>query len=98
MHIGGEYRLNKSFSLRAGYENYPSVYKAAYLNTTNVNSNTSYSTVAGGFGFRQGNFFFDATVKHIISDENLKLYPGSPEMAKYAATQNNVIFTLGYKF
>ena len=98
LHIGGEYRLSKSFSLRAGYENYPSVYKTAYLNTTNLNSDTSYSTVAGGFGFRQGNVFFDATVKHIISDENLKLYPGSPEMAKYATTQNNVIFTLGYKF
>jgi len=98
LHIGGEYRVSKSFSLRAGYENYPSVYKTAYLNTANVNSNTSYSTVAGGFGLRQGNFFLDATVKHIISDENLKLYPGSPEMAKYATTQNNVIFTLGYKF
>ena len=98
LHIGGEYRVNKSFSLRAGYENYPSVYKTAYLNTANVNSNNSYSTIAGGFGFRQGNMFFDATIKHIMSDENLKLYPGSPEMVKYSTTQDNVIFTLGYKF
>jgi hypothetical protein len=98
LHIGGEYRVNKSFSLRAGYENYPSAYKSSYLNTANVNSNTSYSTLSGGFGFRQGNVFFDAAIKHITSDENLKLYPGSPEMVKYATTQNNVIFTLGYKF
>lgn len=98
LHIGGEYRVNKNFSLRAGYENFPSVYKTSYLNTTNLNSNTSYSTVAGGFGFRQGNVFFDATIKHILNDENLKLYPGSPEMAKYATTQDNIIFTLGYKF
>jgi len=98
LHIGGEYRVSKSLSLRAGYENYPSVYKSSYLNTPNINSNTSYSTVSGGLGFRQGNVFFDAAVKHSISDENLKLYPGSPEMAKYASTQNNVIFTIGYKF
>ncbi len=98
LHIGGEYRVSKSLSLRAGYENYPSVYQSSYLNTSNINSNTSYSTVSGGFGFRQGNVFFDAAVKHSISDENLKLYPGSPEMAKYSTTQNNVIFTLGYKF
>ena len=98
VHIGGEYRVSNSFSLRAGYENYPSVYKSSYLNTANVNSKASNSTVSGGFGFRQGNVFFDAAVKHIISDENLKLYPGSPEMVKYTTTQNNVIFTLGYKF
>lgn len=98
LHIGGEYRVNKSLSLRAGYENYPSVYKSAYLDTNNLNSDASYSTVSGGLGFRQGNFFFDATVKHIITDEYLNLYPSAPEMAKYATTQNNVIFTLGYKF
>ena len=98
LHIGGEYRVNSSFSLRAGYENYPSAYKSSYLNMANVNSSASNSTVSGGFGFRQGNVFFDAAIKHIMSDENLKLYPGSPEMVKYATTQNNVIFTLGYKF
>jgi len=98
LHIGGEYRLNNSFSLRAGYENYPSAYKSTYLNKANVNSSASNSTVSGGFGFRQGNVFFDAAIKHIMSDENLKLYPGSPEMVKYATTQDNVIFTLGYKF
>jgi len=98
LHIGGEYRVNPSFSLRAGYENFPSVYKSSYLDTPNVNSNSSYSTVSGGFGFRQGNVFFDAAVKHIISDENLKLYPGAPAMAKYETTQNNLIFTIGYKF
>ncbi len=98
LHIGGEYRVNKSFSLRAGYENFPSVYQKSYLDEKNMNSDASYSTISGGFGFRQGNVFFDAAVKRMISDEYLKLYPGAPELAKYATTQNNVIFTLGYKF
>jgi hypothetical protein len=99
LHIGGEYRVNNSFSLRAGYENYPSVYKSKYLDTPNPNKNNSYSTVSGGFGFRQGNVFVDAAIKHIImNDEYLNLYPGAPEMAKYETTQNNLIFTIGYKF
>lgn len=100
LHIGGEYRVNKMFSLRAGYENFPSVYETTYLNKVSPNSDTSYSTIAGGFGFKQGNFFFDAAIKRVMNSEFLKFYPdpSATEMAKYETTQNNVIFTLGYKF
>lgn len=98
LHIGGEYRVNPNFSLRAGYENYPSVFKSTYLNQNNMNKNASYSTVSGGFGFKQGNVFFDAAVKHTISDEYMNLYPDAPGMAKYSTNLNTVIFTLGYKF
>ncbi len=105
LHVGGEYRVNKNFSLRAGYENFPSASKSSYINNDNLkienpNSNTSYSTIAGGFGFRQGSFFFDATVKRIMNEEFLKFYPdpSAAEMVKYATSQNNVIFTLGFKF
>lgn len=98
LHLGGEYRVNNTFSLRAGYENFPSVYKTSYLNATNMNSNTSCSTISAGFGFKQGNFFLDGTVKHIMNDEYLKLYPGATNLAKYVSIQDDLIFTLGYKF
>ncbi len=98
LHLGGEYRVNKNFSLRAGFENFPSVYQSSYMDTKNMNSNSSYSTVSGGFGYKQGNIFFDTAIKRIMNDEYLKLYPGSPDMANYTSTQNEVIFTLGYKF
>ena len=98
LHIGGEYRVNKNFSLRAGYENFPSVYQSSYQNAGNKNSDTSYSTISGGFGYKQGNFFFDATLKHTMNDEYMKLYPGAIDMAKYESSLNNVIFTVGYKF
>lgn len=100
LHIGGEYRVSKNFSLRAGYENFPSVYKESYQNTTNPNGDSKYSTVSGGFGFKQGNIFFDATVKRIMSEDYLKFYPDpyANEMIDFNTTQNNVIFTLGYKF
>ncbi len=93
LHLGGEYRVNNFFSLRAGFENFPSMYKSSTFNS-------SYSTVSGGFGFRQGNFFLDAAVKRIMSQEYLKFYPdpSATEMVKYNSTQNNVILTLGYKF
>lgn len=98
LHLGAEYRVSPSFSLRAGYENYPSAFKSTYLDQNNLNKNASYSTISGGFGVRQGNVFFDAAVKHAWSDEYLNLYPSAPEMAKYNTKQNSVIFTLGYKF
>ena len=98
LHLGGEYRVNKTFSLRAGYENFPSVYKSSYLNASSTNSNTSYSTISGGFGFKQGSFFLDAAVKHMMNDEYLKLYPGAVDMVKYNTNQNSVILTFGYKF
>jgi hypothetical protein len=94
LHIGGEYRVNRNFSLRGGYENYPSVYKSS----SNQNSKVSYSTISGGFGFKQGNVFFDGTIKRSMNDEYLKPYQGAISMAKYTTNQNQVILTLGFKF
>lgn len=98
LHLGAEYRVSPTFSLRAGYENYGSAFKSSYLNQKSMNSNSSYSTISGGFGVRQGNVFFDAAVKHVITDEYLNLYPSAPEMAKYDTKQNSLVFTIGYKF
>jgi len=83
IHLGGEFRMSKSFSLRGGYEYFPSVYEKTYLGSFNPNSDLSYSTFSGGFGFRQGNVFFDATYKRIMDSENTKLYPDAINMAKY---------------
>jgi hypothetical protein len=98
LHLGGEFRVNKNFSLRAGYEYFPSMYKSSYGSVSNPNAQTSYSTISGGFGYRQGNFFFDAALKRAMNEEFLKLYPGAANMAQYETAQNNVIFTIGYKF
>jgi hypothetical protein len=96
LHIGGEYRVNKFFSLRAGYENFPSVFKSGF-----DNSKSTHSTISGGFGFKQGNVFFDAALKRsMVENVYEKFYPDPNEynMAKYSTNQNNFIFTLGYKF
>ena len=95
LHIGGELRVNSVFSLRAGYENYPSAFKSNYKNSI-ANS----SSISGGFGFKQGDFFFDASMKRNMSENYVKIYPdpSADEMIKNSVTKNNVIFTLGYKF
>ncbi len=98
LHIGGEYRVNKNFSLRAGYENYPSAYKSEYMNAANPNSGASYSALSCGFGLKQGNFFFDTAIKSGMNKDYLKPYPGAIDMVKYESTQNDLIFTFGYKF
>jgi hypothetical protein len=104
LHVGSEFKVDKGFSLRAGYEYYPSAYRSSYINdetsttVSNPNSDASYSTVSGGFGFRQGNVFFDAAYKHIFSKEYANLYIDQSEMAEYKSKQNSLIFTLGYKF
>lgn len=98
LHVGGELRMSKNFSLRGGYEYFPSAYEANYQDETNPNTDASYSTFSGGFGFRAGSVFFDAAYKHVVDTENVKLYPGATNMAQYDTQQNNVIFTLGYKF
>lgn len=98
LHVGGELRMSKSFSLRGGYEYFPSPYKVDFREAYNPNSIASYSTFAGGFGFRQGNVFFDAAYKRVVNEEHSKLYPGAITMAQYETTKNNVMFTLGFRF
>lgn len=98
IHLGGELKLDPSFSLRGGYEYFPSVYKKSYLNENSPNLDASYSTFSGGFGYRQGGVFFDVAYKRIVNEENAKLYPGATNMAKYETSKNNVMFTLGFRF
>jgi long-subunit fatty acid transport protein len=98
LHVGAELRANKNFSLRGGYEYFPSPYKESYVENYNPNSDASFSTFAGGFGFRQGGVFFDAAYKYIVNDEHEKLYPGALNMARYETKKHNVMFTLGFRF
>lgn len=93
LRVGGEYRLNSLVSLRAGYENYPTAFKSDYLN-----SKAKSYAYSGGFGFKQGSFFLDATWKRYFDEEYSKLYPGDINMAHYKSDKTNVIVTLGYKF
>jgi len=98
LHLGAELKLDQNFSVRGGYEYFPSVYKKSYLNENSPNLDPSFSTFAGGFGYRQGGMFFDIAYKMVVNDEYSKMYPGAENMARYETTKNNVMFTLGFRF
>jgi hypothetical protein len=98
LHLGAELKLDPNFSIRGGYEYFPSVYKKSYLNQNNPNLDASYSTFSGGFGYRQGGVFFDVAYRRLVNEEYAKLYPGAINMAQYETSKNNLMFTLGFRF
>ena len=102
LHIGGEYRVNNVFSLRGGYEYFPSPYKSVAFGTDQMNSDSNTSTYSAGFGVKAGGFFFDAAYKYIENTSYLELYQVpdgvSSPMAKMDYKNNNITFTLGFRF
>lgn len=100
LHVGGEYRIDKNFSLRTGYEFYQSAFNPSYLEENGQKAGKPVSIYSGGLGFKQGNLFMDVTYQHVADQESIKLYPdvNANEMVQYDTNKNNVIFTLGYKF
>ncbi|WP_163707058.1 OmpP1/FadL family transporter [Mangrovibacterium lignilyticum] len=102
LRVGGEYRVNNLFSLRGGYEYFPSAYNTNAFGTTQMNANSDTHTYSAGFGIKSGGFFFDAAYKHIDNTNYLELYEvpsgvTSP-MAKLDYKNNYVTFTLGFRF
>ncbi|HKJ43405.1 MAG TPA: outer membrane protein transport protein [Sunxiuqinia sp.] len=97
IHVGVEYRLTDGFSLRGGYESYPSPFNSYAFGSNQPNSGITNSTVSGGIGFRQGGFFFDAAYKHAMNDNYTEVYSGS-DQAKFSATKDRLIMTFGFRF
>ncbi len=102
IHIGGEYRLTDSFSLRGGYEYYPSPFNQNAFGADQPNSNANESAISAGFGWKQGGFFFDMAYKHSTSTNYLNLYdvPESVEapVGKFENMSDYATFTLGFRF
>lgn len=97
LHVGAEYRLSKEFSLRGGYEYYPSPIRSNYQSTTMDTSDANSSTVSGGLGFRQGGFFLDVAYKHGLDKNYAEIYSGS-DLGRFKITNDQVIMTVGFRF
>jgi long-subunit fatty acid transport protein len=95
--LGAEYRLTKDFSLRGGYEYYPSPYREMAFDTTQPNSRIDNSVMSAGLGYRQGGFFFDLAYKHVMDESYSELYSGS-DMVNYDIANDQLIMTLGFRF
>ncbi len=105
LRLGGEYRLTDAFSLRAGYELYPSAYNSQAFGTSQPNADANMNIYSCGLGYRQGGFYFDAAFRHAESTAYDMLYPApvsndypDPEMASFKSVKDNLMFTFGFKF
>ena len=103
--LGGEYRVTDVFSLRAGYEYYPSAYNKYAFDSTQPNADVNMNIYSCGFGYRQGNFYFDTAFRYSDSKAFDMLYPApvsnyypTPEMASFNTLKGSVAFTFGFRF
>ena len=97
LHLGAEYRLTNEFSLRGGYESYPSPFNSQAFNSSQPNSGITNSAVSAGLGFHQGGFFLDMAYKHAMGENYSEIYTGS-DLAKFTANKDQLIMTLGFRF
>lgn len=107
IHVGGELRLSEYFSLRGGFEYFPSPYKNNAYGFEQPNGDANTYTYSGGIGWKAGSFFVDLAYKHIKNENYLNLYDvpetDNPEnytspTAKFKNLSDYITFTLGFKF
>jgi hypothetical protein len=103
--LGGEYRLTDLFSVRAGFEHYPSAFNSEAFGATQPNADYNYNTYSAGLGYKSGGFFLDLAYRYSVSSDKNLLYPSpltneypAPEMAKFDKNINKVLVTIGFRF
>lgn len=106
--LGAELKLSENFALRAGYgivtpATAKNARKLMPLSTTRtdpeyfLDKNTNY--YSGGFGYREGNWFFDFA--YMLKNNNQDFYAYNLQGASKATVNtktNNFIATIGWKF
>ncbi|MGQ8337969.1 OmpP1/FadL family transporter [Sunxiuqinia sp. A32] len=97
LHLGLEYRIDNNFSLRGGYERYPSPFNKNAFGEFQPNSNADDSAISAGFGWKQGGFFLDAAYKHEMNEQSHEVYAGS-DLAKFNTKLDDFVFTVGFRF
>ena len=94
LRAGLEYRVSSALSLRGGFANFGNPYK-----TSSVDE--SYNIYSGGFGIRQGNFFFDAAYSYSDKDESY-VYYNTPDVSSGKVNledkNHQMRLTFGFKF
>ncbi|MCG6189297.1 OmpP1/FadL family transporter [Maribellus maritimus] len=105
LRLGGEYRLTNAFSLRAGYELYPSAYNDEAFGASQPNADSKLNIYSAGLGYRNGGFYFDMAYRYYDMLAYDMLYPApvtsnyaDPAMAEFNTVKNRLLFTFGFKF
>lgn len=93
--IGAEYKVDNSFSLRAGYANNGSPIK------DDKKSYFATKMYSGGLGYRVGDYYIDATYQRVESNTDISAYTlndFSEPVANIKVARNNVFLTFGVRF
>ena len=106
--LGGEYKVDNNFSIRAGYAFSGSLVtdearKLLQPNTMRTDleffNQKSIAYYSLGFGYRETNWYFDAAFQQRVLNEDF--YPFNSTAitpASLTSTNNNFIATLGFRF
>nr|WP_294893929.1 outer membrane protein transport protein [uncultured Pedobacter sp.] len=93
--IGGEFKLDKSFLLRAGFHSTGNPYQGKSDKDYTVNS------ISGGLGYRFGNYYLDAALINSNSTQlysNYDLTAGNQPIATIDTRTNQIALTFGVRF
>ena len=102
IHVGGEYKVTDSFSLRAGAEYLPGPYNKTINGVDQINGTSKTYTYSGGLGWRSSNFFIDLAYKYYTDNHYVDIYiPSSTNPVaptRFKDTFNFLSLTLGFRF
>lgn len=94
--LGGEYKLDKNFLVRAGYQSTGNPYKGL------SNDDYSIKSISGGLGYRFGDYYIDAA--YINSSNNLLNYRSyalsgyNEPQANINTSSSRIALTFGVRF
>ncbi len=112
--VGGEYRVTDNFSIRAGYANTSAPTKntaAKFLRDNTIRTDTEYflrnrtDYLSLGLGYQEANWRIDFAYMNRIQDDNFYPYNSNNlgtdlkvNPARVITQNNNLVFTLGFRF
>ena len=101
-HVGGEFRLNDYFSLRAGYEYLPAPFAKSVNGYTQLNGDAKTFTYSGGLGWRYDNFSVDLAYKYYTYKHYMDIYiPSSTSQfssTRFSDSSDYLTLTFGFRF
>ena len=102
LHVGGEFKVNDSFSLRAGMEYMPGPYKKVINGVELLNGNNKAYTYSGGVGWRSNGFFVDLAYKYYTNNHYMDIYiPSSTNQVsptRFKDAFDYLSLTFGFRF
>ena len=96
--VGGELKVTPQFSIRAGYEMYPSAQKNTSTTTINPLVLDNSKIYALGVGFNSNKFFTDISFRNTTNKYLLNEVQPNFQSLDLKNSNNKILLTIGFKF